>query len=183
MQGGLCGGSAAPIQYLSSAPSIRISITQGGTLIADIKNFPTMQIDPTTSLFVVPSTCGVTDLCGLSLSPQSVGCRTHFRNFGLFDYRILCIHIVCNNIVYSNLFCKNFVCNQSGTQVFLSCRTVMRVLSSSYASTQIEVTFCGYGRSFFCLIVVTNEMPSKSVYFFLRRNCFPVHKQVRSQHR
>ena len=154
MQGGLCGGSAAPIQYLSSAPSIRISITQGGTLIADIKNFPTMQIDPTTSLFVVPSTCGVTDLCGLSLSPQSVGCRTHFRNFGLFDYRILCIHIVCNNIVYSNLFCKNFVCNQSGTQVFLSCRTVMRVLSSSYASTQIEVTFCGYGRSFFCLITI-----------------------------
>jgi hypothetical protein len=73
IRGGLCGDGKAPIMFSNAAPSIRVSMTDGGTMIADIRNFLPMRIDPTTNQFAIPSTCISVDLCGLSLDPQSVG--------------------------------------------------------------------------------------------------------------
>jgi len=73
IRGDLCGDGKAPIIFSNAAPSIRVSMTDGGTMIADIRNFPAMQIDSTTNQLAIPSTCTSVDLCGLSLDPQNVG--------------------------------------------------------------------------------------------------------------
>lgn len=72
LRGGLCGDKKSPDVFANSAPSIRVSMN-GGTLIADIKNFPGIQIDPATNLLKVSSACTAADFCGVSLDPQRVG--------------------------------------------------------------------------------------------------------------
>ena len=78
----------SPERYFASAPNIRVSSSVGATLIANLRNIPEMQIDPTTNMPVVPSECLPSDLCGVWLDPPSVG------------YKHTCTH---DNIVTHNI--------------------------------------------------------------------------------
>lgn len=43
------------------------------TATVSIQNFPQFQIDPSSNKMVLPAACKTTDLCGLSLTPPSLG--------------------------------------------------------------------------------------------------------------
>ncbi len=73
LRGGFCGNDKSPTRYFDSVPNIRVSSSVGATIIADLRNMPVIQIDPSTNMMVVPRECVASDLCGVSLDPPSVG--------------------------------------------------------------------------------------------------------------
>jgi hypothetical protein len=76
LRGGMCGDGMSPTRYFASVPNIRVSSSVGANLIADLRNIPAMQIDPITSMMMVPMECLPSDLCGVWLDPPSVGYNT-----------------------------------------------------------------------------------------------------------
>ena len=73
MIGGECGDGSAPIITTLTYPVLSIPQQGGVTAIVSIQNFPQFQINATTNMMVVSTSCTLSDLCGLTLNPPSFG--------------------------------------------------------------------------------------------------------------